>query len=109
MLFKRNAAKSSKSQIDREYAVKTGPFEETKDKLTLWLKEQTTLIEALAVAVTFHVLGFPLMWFIGWALPWPGSPVIVTVIELNLENWPREAKTEKVTDIMKSKMHKYDK
>lgn len=109
MLFKRNAAKSSKPQPDRDYAVKISPIDEFKERLDLWLKEQTTLIEALAVAVTFHVLGFPLMWFIGWALPWPGSPVIVTVIELNLENWPREAKTEKVTDIMKSKMHKYDK
>lgn len=109
MLFKRNAAKSSLSGSDPEFALKTNPIQELKDKLNWWLREQTPLVEALCVAVTFHVLGFPLMWFIGWALPWPGSPVIVTVIELNLENWPHEAKTEKVTDIIKSKMHKYEK
>ena len=109
MFFKRNAPKSSRSDTEQYFAVQTSPVEEFKDKFHLWFKEQLPLAEALCVAVTFHVLGFPVMWFIGWALPWPGAPVIMTVIEINLEKWPKEAKTEKVTDIILSKMHKYDK
>jgi hypothetical protein len=116
VLIKRNQAQSSSAgaekagaEAEQAFAVQTTPIEEMKGKMSDWFREQIPLAEALAVAVTFHVLGFPLMWFIGWALPWPGSPVIITVIEINLENWPKEAKTEKVTDIYKSKMHKYDK
>lgn len=115
-MFKRNRAQSSASGSekavtgeDQDFAPQTTPVEEMTEKMSDWFKEQIPMAEALAVAVTFHVLGFPLMWFIGWALPWPGSPVIITVIEINLENWPKEAIPEKVTDIYKSKMHKYDK
>ena len=35
----------------------------------------------------------------GWLLPWPKTPDVTTVIEINLENWPNEARPEKVTDI----------
>jgi hypothetical protein len=88
-----------------------------KDKLTLAVvlqrmgaavKEQTTLIEAFSVAVSFHVLLFPVIWFVGWALPWPKPPSITTVIELNLENWPidaRPTKIEELYDVEMSKAH----
>jgi hypothetical protein len=64
-----------------------------------WLNDQRVLIEAFWVAVTFHVLIFPLVWFVGWALPWPKPPMITTVIEINLENWPNEARPTKIEEI----------
>lgn len=109
MWFKRKGPKSPDSKTEQAFAVQATPADEAKESLSLWWKDQIPLVEALCVAVTVHVLGFPLMWFIGWALPWPGSPVVVTVIEINLEHWPKEAIPEKVTDIYKSHMHKYDK
>jgi hypothetical protein len=68
-------------------------------KIVTWFGEQSTLIDAFWVAVTFHILLFPLIWFAGWALPWPRSPVITTVVELNLENWPREARAGRVQEL----------
>lgn len=64
------------------------------------------LFEAFWVAVTCHVLLFPFFWFIGWALPWPKSPSITTVIELNLENWPREARPERIQELYNYEMSK---
>jgi len=64
-----------------------------------WLNDQRVLIEAFWVAVTFHVLLFPLVWFVGWALPWPKPPMITTVIEINLENWPNHATPTKIEEI----------
>jgi len=70
-----------------------------KAKVINWLDEQSSLFEAFFVAITFHVLLFPLIWFMGWALPWPKSPTITTVIEINLENWPESASPEKIEEI----------
>jgi len=68
------------------------------DKAVGWLKDQTALFEAFWVAVSFHVLLLPLIWIMGWALPWPKPPVFTTVIEYDLTNWPKVAKPKKVTD-----------
>lgn len=69
-----------------------------------WMREQTQLFEAFWVAVSFHVLLFPIIWFAGWALPWPKSPNITTVIEFNLENWPNVATPEKIQELYETKM-----
>lgn len=74
-------------------------MEDLYRKATNWLSEQSVLFEAFWVAVTFHVLLFPLIWFAGWALPWPKSPVITTVVEIDLENWPHEARAGHVQEI----------
>lgn len=74
------------------------------DRCFGWLKDQSALFEAFWVAVTFHVLLFPIIWFAGWALPWPKSPSFTTVIEFNLENWPNVATPEKIEEIYHSKM-----
>jgi hypothetical protein len=71
-----------------------------------WLRDQSTLIEAFFVAVSFHVLLFPLMWFAGWTLPWPKPPSITTVIELNIENWPKEARPVKIEELYDVEMSK---
>ena len=73
-------------------------------RVTGWFNDQSVLIEAFWVAVTFHVLVFPLIWFVGWALPWPKPPIITTVIEINLENWPNEARPEKIEELYNYKM-----
>jgi hypothetical protein len=75
-------------------------------KFVDWLREQTVLFEAFWVAVTFHVLLFPLIWFIGWALPWPKSPSITTVIEINLSNWPNDARPERIEELYNYELKK---
>jgi hypothetical protein len=79
------------------------------DKALNWFVYQIPLWEALLVALSIHVLLFPVLWLMGWILPWPKSPDITTVIEINLENWPNEAKTEKIIDIYYSKHFKEEK
>lgn len=64
-------------------------------KFKLRLREQTMLFEAFWVAVSFHVLLFPLIWFMGWALPWPKAPGRTIVIELNLEDLEKGGATLK--------------
>lgn len=71
-----------------------------------WIREQSTLIEAFCVAVSFHVLLFPLIWFAGWALPWPKPPSITTVIEINLEHWPEDARPERIEELYNAGMAK---
>ncbi len=50
--------------------------------------EQVPLLEAFLVAVSLHVVMLPVLWVMGWALPFPKPPVITTIIEWNLETWP---------------------
>jgi hypothetical protein len=73
------------------------------------INEQNMLIESFWVAVTFHVLLFPVLWVAGWTLPWPKSPEITTVIEINLENWPVDARPERIEELynyQRSRAHK---
>jgi hypothetical protein len=55
------------------------------------LQAALPLLQMLLVALSFHFLILPLLWFAGWALPWPKPPAIKTVIEIDLQNWPRLA------------------
>jgi hypothetical protein len=72
-------------------------------KITGWLGEQVPLMEAFLVAVSFHVILLPVVWFAGWALPWPKSPVVTTVIEWDLQNWP--PKPKKIFDYRDPKLN----
>jgi hypothetical protein len=87
-------------------AKRTLTFSAVMQRLMSWLREQSTLFEAFFVAVSFHVLLFPLIWFAGWALPWPKPPAMTVVIELNLENWPNVATPEKIEEIFGDEMAK---
>lgn len=94
-------------QEQQDFRVRSVPtVAEIRRQTAEWLKEQVPLAEAFFVAVSFHVLLFPVIWFAGWALPWPKSPRITTVIEINLENWPNEAVPEKIEELYEMKMHK---
>jgi hypothetical protein len=90
-----------------DWRVKKTPILTTlRRKAINWLREQTTLLEALSVAISFHVLLFPIIWFMGWALPWPKPPSVTVVIELNLENWPNVATPEKIEELYGEEMIK---
>lgn len=65
-----------------------------------WAKEQLPLVSCLFVALSLHVVFIPVLWIMGWALPWPKPPVITTVIEYDLTNWPRVAKPKKVFELV---------
>ncbi|HEY9679157.1 MAG TPA: hypothetical protein V6C76_14205 [Drouetiella sp.] len=56
------------------------------------LLESVPLFEAFWVAVSIHVVMLPVLWVIGWALPWPKPPVITTIVEWDLRNWPPKPK-----------------
>lgn len=63
-----------------------------------WLIEQIPLVQCFFVALSLHITFFPIMWIMGWALPWPKPPVFTTVVEYDLSNWPKVAKPRKVTN-----------
>jgi hypothetical protein len=79
-------------------------------KVPRWLAqkliEQVPLFEAFLIALSLHVLLFPVMWLMGWALPWPKTPVITTVVEYDLRNWPNEAMQKKLLDVRDPKLNK---
>ena len=74
--------------------------------VAVWLREQIPLFEAVMVALMLHVLMLPVLWVIGWALPWPKSPVITTIIEYDLGNWPNVAKPKKIFDVHDPELNK---
>jgi len=80
-------------------------FKALKDLAIFWAYEQVPLMEALCIATTFHVLMFPIIWTMGWTLPWPKSPVTTTVIELDLSNWPHEAKPGRIFNYRDPKLN----
>jgi len=67
-----------------------------KKLIFTWLVDQVPLFEAVCLATTLHVLSVPVLWVASWALPWPKSPVVTSVIEIDLTKWPLEAKSKKL-------------
>ena len=58
--------------------------------------ENTELFDAFLLAAMAHVLLLPVLWCLGWALPWPKSPVVTSVIEIDLQAWPNMGKAKKL-------------
>jgi hypothetical protein len=81
-------------------------FEEITKYLLTWCKSQAYFGEAVLVALSFHVLMFPIVWLIGWALPWPKSPVITTVVEYDLQKWLQSGKTKNIFDYRDPNLNK---
>ena len=77
-----------------------------RNLLVIVAKEQIPLVEAFCLALALHVVLFPTLWFLGWALPWPKSPVITTVIEIDLQEWLHHGKPGKVIDIRDPALNK---
>lgn len=70
------------------------------DDVQFWVREQVPLLQCLCVAMSLHVILLPVMWIMGWALPWPKPPVITTIVEYDLSDWPRKATPKKVLEIV---------
>lgn len=83
----------------------SGPPQTLATTVKEWLLDQVPLMEAFLVAVSIHVALFPIMWFIGFALPWPKSPVITTIIEYDLGNWPEMPKPKKIFEFRDPKLN----
>ena len=81
-------------------------FKQLGSKICYWVFDQVTLAESFCIATSLHVLFFPVIWVAGWALPWPKSPVSKTIIEIDLSNWPNEAKTGKVLHVRPPELNK---
>ena len=64
-----------------------------------WLLDKSILYEAFLLALSVHVLLLPVIWVVGWALPWPKSPTVTTIIEYDLKNWPELAKPKTILDL----------
>jgi len=71
----------------------------TREQIVFWMKDQIPLVDCFLVALSVHVVMLPIMWIAGWALPWPKPPVITTIIEYDLTNWPKVAKPKDVFQI----------
>jgi hypothetical protein len=76
------------------------------EKLVKVCREYKSLFQAFWVALSFHVVLFPILWIMGWALPWPRSPIFTTIVEYDLRGWPNVAKPKKVFQIMDDGSHK---
>lgn len=74
----------------------SGPPKTLLETVKQWIADQVPLMEAFLIAVSIHVALFPILWFIGFALPWPKSPVITTIIEYDLGNWPELPRPKKI-------------
>lgn len=61
-----------------------------KESIFIWLTDQKVLAETFCLALALHVFLFPIMWFMGWALPWPKSPVTRTIVIIDLQKWAKE-------------------
>lgn len=106
MLFNRNSPQTEEVKDEHSFpAPRISVSELCQKKFAAFIGEYSILFEAAFVAVSAHILAFPLIWFIGWALPWPKSPVITTVIELDLSNWPEEAVPREIKEIFESEKH----
>ena len=76
------------------------------EKTLDWVKDQKVLFEAFLIALSLHVVMFPVLWFLGWALPWPKPPVITTIIEYDLQEWLKTGSPKKITDYRDPELNK---
>ncbi|HEY9756132.1 MAG TPA: hypothetical protein V6C97_13275 [Oculatellaceae cyanobacterium] len=86
------------SKNPAEFRLQQSLAEEKFDKVISWIKDQKTLFDAFLVALSFHVVMFPVLWFVGWALPWPKPPVVTTIVEFDLQEWMKSGKPKKIIE-----------
>ena len=76
-----------------------------RQKLIEGAQEHWLLVECFFVGLSVHVAFIPILWVIGWALPWPKAPVITTVIEYELDKSGLIFKPKQVTDYLDPKLN----
>ena len=103
MPYDPNAKKDTNANAEYTFPAKNEPvLQIVRRKVRGWTLEYLPLFEAGVVAISAHILAFPIIWFLGWAMPWPKGPEITTTIEFDLTNWPEEAVPTEITDIFES-------
>jgi hypothetical protein len=93
-----SASDAAASPSPPEFKAKTTLRQDAVAKIISWIKDQKTLFDAFLVALSFHVVMFPVLWFAGWALPWPKPPVVTTIIEFDLQDWMKSGKPKKIIE-----------
>jgi hypothetical protein len=69
-----------------------------RQKIIEAAKEHCLLFECILVAISLHIALIPILWVGSWALPWPKSPVITTIIEYELDKTTLRYKPKWLTD-----------
>lgn len=77
----------------------TGLLTSAKQVIGVWAVDQVPLAQAFCIALSLHVVMLPVMWIVGWALPWPKYPVVTLIIEYDLQNWPNVAKPKSIIEV----------
>ena len=91
-----DAVKTGDTSAEVIFQAKTTLRQDAISKIIFWIKDQKTLFDAFLVALSFHVVMFPMLWFVGWALPWPKPPVVTTIVEFDLDQWLKSGKPKKI-------------
>lgn len=73
----------------------------TREETIALIRDKVPLMEAFWVALSVHVVLLPIIWIMGWALPWPKPPKVTMVIEYDLSNWPK-IKPKSVEEVVES-------
>jgi hypothetical protein len=81
-----------------EFKAKTTLAQDAFRKTFDFVKDQKVLVDAFLVAVSFHVVMFPVLWTAGWALPWPKPPVVTTLIDYDLQEWIKTRKPKNIIE-----------
>jgi len=89
-------AELQKMLLERSLNTDKSIMEAIRRIVRLWWMENVPLFEACLVALSIHVIALPVIWFVGWALPWPKTPIFTTVVEYDLSNYLRTGKPEKI-------------
>lgn len=88
--------KPVETPADTEFKAKMSLSQEAFRKGFDFIKDQKILFDAFLVALSFHVIMFPVLWVVGWALPWPKPPVVTTILEYDLTQWVKNGKPKKI-------------
>jgi hypothetical protein len=91
-------AESIESVATTEFKAKTTLAQDAFRKTFDFVKDQKVLVDAFLVAVSFHVVMFPVLWMAGWALPWPKPPVVTTLIDYDLQEWIKTRKPKNIIE-----------
>lgn len=94
------ASDADKLKVDALYS-----FGALRSLIGETIYENIPLVEAFFLATSVHVLLLPVIWCMGWALPWPKSPVVTSVIEIDLQFWPKLGKAKKLYEFRDPKLN----
>lgn len=83
----------------QEVLLVSGLMTTAKQAIGAWAVDQVPLAQAFCIALSLHVVMLPVMWIVGWALPWPKYPIVTTIIEYDLQGWPNVAKPKSVIEV----------